>query len=94
MDTAIFYPGKGLLEELSERTKRGRFTQQVERENAAAKRVCAGCPVREKCLDFALKDRTERFGVWGGMTYDERKREARRRREAARRRRNRTEYVA
>ena len=49
---------------------------------APAKAICAGCPVRVECLDFALASR-ERFGVWGGMTEKERRGEARRRRQAA-----------
>ncbi len=29
--------------------------------------VCAGCPVRDDCLDFAL-DNSEIYGVWGGTS--------------------------
>ena len=36
-----------------------------------AKQVCAGCPVRESCLQFAI-DNPEHFGVWGGLTGRER----------------------
>lgn len=38
---------------------------------AAAKRVCAGCPVRLDCLNFALRN-GEKFGVWGGLSPAER----------------------
>lgn len=38
----------------------------------AAKRVCAGCPVREDCLEFALASNQE-AGIWGGLTEDERR---------------------
>jgi WhiB family redox-sensing transcriptional regulator len=38
----------------------------------AAKKFCLGCPVREKCLQHAI-DNNERFGVWGGLTFAERK---------------------
>ncbi|MFD9127112.1 WhiB family transcriptional regulator [Kitasatospora sp. NPDC059571] len=38
---------------------------------ARAKRVCARCPVREPCLAFSLRTR-EAYGVWGGLTEDER----------------------
>lgn len=31
----------------------------------AAKAICAGCRVRQDCLDFALSN-GERFGIWGG----------------------------
>lgn len=38
-----------------------------------AKKVCLGCPVREKCLQYAL-DHDERFGIWGGLSERERRR--------------------
>jgi WhiB family redox-sensing transcriptional regulator len=41
--------------------------------SAPAKRVCAGCPVRVPCLDYALTTRQE-WGIWGGLTEDERER--------------------
>jgi WhiB family redox-sensing transcriptional regulator len=37
-----------------------------------AKSVCAACPVRRACLDHALA-LDERYGVWGGLTVDERR---------------------
>jgi WhiB family redox-sensing transcriptional regulator len=37
-----------------------------------AKRICAGCPVRVQCLDYAMETR-ERFGVWGGLSERERR---------------------
>jgi WhiB family redox-sensing transcriptional regulator len=36
-----------------------------------AKGVCATCVVRLKCLDHAMKH--QEFGVWGGMTANERR---------------------
>ena len=47
-------------------------------ENAEAKQVCGGCPVRDECLEHAMDSR-ERDGIWGGLTGDERKTLARRR---------------
>jgi len=38
---------------------------------AAAKRVCAACPVRAECLDFAL--RALPYGVAGGLAPEERR---------------------
>ena len=61
------------------------FFPETDEEAAAAIAVCATCPVREACLEFALVTRQD-DGVWGGMTEVERKRLRRRRQEAARRR--------
>jgi len=38
---------------------------------AAAKRVCAACPVRLDCLSHAVAV-GEQDGIWGGLTPDER----------------------
>ena len=46
-----------------------------------AKAVCAACPVRDNCLEFAIRTR-QLDGVWGGCTPEER-RSIRRRRQAA-----------
>jgi len=42
-----------------------------------AKAVCAGCVVRQQCLEDALA-REEGTGVWGGLTVVERRRLVRR----------------
>ncbi|AWB91887.1 WhiB family transcriptional regulator [Aeromicrobium chenweiae] len=39
--------------------------------DAAAKAVCAVCPVARQCLEHALTVR-EPYGVWGGLTINER----------------------
>lgn len=44
------------------------FAAQV----AAAKNVCAGCPVVRECLDWALLV-GEEHGIWGGLDADERR---------------------
>lgn len=36
-----------------------------------AKKVCAGCWVREQCLEWAMAT-NQRHGVWGGLTSKER----------------------
>lgn len=46
---------------------------------ARAKEVCARCPVRIQCLEFAL-DSGQDFGVWGGASEEERRVLRRRRR--------------
>lgn len=43
-----------------------------------AQRICAGCRVRQQCLDFAMRT-GEVNGIWGGTTPEERIRARRRR---------------
>lgn len=44
---------------------------------ATAKQLCADCPVRTACLEYALTH-NEEYGVWGGLTEGERFRLTRR----------------
>lgn len=46
---------------------------------ARAQRICAACPVKQQCLDFAMQTR-EPAGIWGGTTPEERIRTFRSRR--------------
>jgi WhiB family redox-sensing transcriptional regulator len=41
--------------------------------NQAARAVCATCPVKAPCLEYALVN-VEKFGVWGGKSERERRR--------------------
>ena len=43
------------------------------RRDRSAKAVCARCDVRVECADYALRAR-EPYGVWGGLTEEERDR--------------------
>ncbi len=52
--------------------RRGRGVEQ-------ARKVCADCPVKEPCLEYALTYRID-HGVWGGASERERRRILRRRR--------------
>ena len=36
-----------------------------------AKEICAGCAVKDKCLEHAMT--YQEFGVWGGLTANERR---------------------
>jgi WhiB family transcriptional regulator, redox-sensing transcriptional regulator len=58
------------------------FHPVSEEDAEEAKAVCALCPVRQPCLEYALVNR-EREGVWGGMTDRERRRILRQRRKSA-----------
>jgi WhiB family redox-sensing transcriptional regulator len=58
------------------------FFPDVGERNPAAKAVCGRCAVREPCLAFALDNR-EVYGIWGGLSADERKKLRTRRRKAA-----------
>jgi WhiB family redox-sensing transcriptional regulator len=59
-DADLFFPEPGSLSR-----------KEWRRRELAAKAVCETCPVRAACLDEALLA-PEEFGVWGGMTADER----------------------
>jgi len=37
-----------------------------------AKAICAGCEVRAECLAYALTSPRERFGIWGGLSTNDR----------------------
>ncbi len=60
-DSAVFFPP-------------AHFEHKPEREarEAKAKAICARCPVRVTCLEWALATR-EPHGVWGGRSEIERK---------------------
>jgi WhiB family redox-sensing transcriptional regulator len=42
-------------------------------EEAEALSICATCPVRAQCLDYAVRNR-ETYGIWGGTTPEQRRR--------------------
>lgn len=46
--------------------------EDKEHREARAKAMCALCPVRQPCLDYALRIR-EPHGIWGGLNEAERK---------------------
>ena len=54
--------------------KTGPAIEEIQR----AKAVCASCPVRLECLNYAVA-RPEKYGTWGGLNEDERSAERRRR---------------
>ncbi len=58
------------------------FYPASEEDAEPAKAICAQCPVRQPCLEYALTNR-ERDGVWGGATEKERRRMLRQRRKSA-----------
>lgn len=40
--------------------------------NKEAEAVCAGCPVRVQCLEYAMTHPdTARYGVWGGLGHND-----------------------
>ncbi|MCW2529240.1 MAG: transcription factor WhiB [Pseudonocardiales bacterium] len=60
-DPEVFFMGE------NERGSRKRLHEE------RAKAMCAQCPVRQACLDWAVEV-GEAFGVWGGTTPGERQR--------------------
>jgi WhiB family redox-sensing transcriptional regulator len=61
-EAELFFP-PGPVEPREERLAR----------EAVAKRICATCPVRVACLEYALAVR-EPYGIWGGLNEYERRR--------------------
>jgi hypothetical protein len=50
--------------------------EDVEESYKEAKDICLGtystpCPLKDQCLEFALSN-NERYGIWGGMSPEER----------------------
>jgi WhiB family redox-sensing transcriptional regulator len=46
--------------------------EEKEQREVQAKTICARCPVRDECLEYALRNR-EPHGIWGGLNESERK---------------------
>jgi WhiB family redox-sensing transcriptional regulator len=42
------------------------------KKSTVAKAICSACPVREDCLDYAIRN-CELYGIWGGTTATERR---------------------
>ncbi|MDF3306239.1 WhiB family transcriptional regulator [Rhodococcus sp. T2V] len=51
--------------------------QDREKREKRAQQICRNCPVLRSCRDHALSTR-EPYGIWGGMTENDRRRHARR----------------
>ena len=47
-----------------------------------ARKICADCPVKAPCLEYAIRNRVD-HGVWGGCSERERRRIIKRRRAEA-----------
>ena len=58
--------------------------EEKEAREERAKAICARCPVRAECLEYALRNR-EPHGIWGGLNEIERKAIIRERERSARR---------
>lgn len=48
----------------------GEGSEHVQAMEAQAKAICATCPSREPCLEFALRT-NQPYGVWGGLNNRE-----------------------
>lgn len=56
-DSELFFP-IGSVSSVREQTRK-------------AKAICQGCPVKSECLDWSINTNQE-FGIFGGLTDDER----------------------
>jgi hypothetical protein len=64
---------RGLAETLGGRERDRLFYPTRGEPTKRAEAMCADCPVRQECLDFALRNGMH-FGIWGGMSESERQR--------------------
>lgn len=71
-DPSLFYP------ELLDGP--GRYNEVDRAHIEEAKKICNLCPVRNICLDYAMRTR-ERYGIWGGTLPGERETMRRRKKE-------------
>ena len=88
LDDLLWYPGEGWREQAACATVEHDVFFPPGHEPAdalEAKAVCAICPVRDECLEYALAT-NQSEGVWGGLDAPERRRMRRRIRDRARRR--------
>lgn len=87
LDDLLWEPGEGWREQAAcQGADAAVFFPPGEEESLTepAREVCAGCPVMDECLRYALAtNQTE--GIWGGMTGSERRRLRRRIRDRQRR---------
>jgi WhiB family redox-sensing transcriptional regulator len=58
----VFFPNVG----------RGRGNRAIQAALSRAKAICAFCPVKTDCLNYALEHRIE-DGIWGGASEEERR---------------------
>jgi WhiB family redox-sensing transcriptional regulator len=76
LDSNWFWQEKGLCRSadplLFFHPQNERGSSRVRRDQSA-KRICASCPVRLECADYAIRAR-EPYGVWGGLSEEERER--------------------
>jgi hypothetical protein len=70
---ALVKPEPWMQEGLCAQTDPEAFFPEKGGSTRAAKAICAGCPVIDECLRYAL-DNDERFGIWGGLSERERRR--------------------
>jgi WhiB family redox-sensing transcriptional regulator len=47
------------------------FASDLPEMKKTAKKICADCPVRDECLEYALANKEE-GGIWGGLTHNQR----------------------
>jgi WhiB family transcriptional regulator, redox-sensing transcriptional regulator len=69
VDPDLFFP----VETLQPSTR----NSEVYLQEKEVKAICSACPLRAGCAEYALKD-LDIQGIWGGLTWTDRKRMVRR----------------
>jgi hypothetical protein len=51
--------------------KANKYSETMRQAIKVAKALCAECPIRQQCLEYAV-EANEEWGIWGGLTPRER----------------------
>jgi len=51
--------------------ERSKYNETMRSAIKVAKKLCAQCPIKQECLEYAV-EAEEEWGIWGGLTARER----------------------
>ena len=80
IDPDIFFPTSYVDVDNPTFTSGGNYLHEMMMDEA--KEVCDRCPVKEQCLETAIE--LNLMGIWGGMTYSQRRNIRRKRKQGSR----------
>lgn len=69
-ENRAFWPGEWINDALCSPRTAEYFFSITPSERETAKQICAHCPVKDACADWAIPLNVQ--GIWGGLTEEER----------------------